>query len=71
MEQIQDLSIEQLRSALDHMEHNYSLALDHQDHGLAQSLYSYIVRLTDELYRRLTVEQDYAWEDRHTSLEAA
>jgi len=54
------LSIEQLRSALDHMEANYSAAMDGGAYGLADAFLDKITGLANELAHRFDhlIEQD-------------
>ena len=53
------MTVDQIRTALDHMEANYGLALDANDMGLARAFYDKIMWLRDELIRVITAEDPY------------
>jgi len=47
------MTVDQIRSALDYMEANYSRAMDEGAYGLANAFLSKIDRLRDELIRAI------------------
>ena len=51
MSNYSDLTVDQIRSALDSMERNYSLAMDSESYGLANAFLAKIDRLREELVR--------------------
>lgn len=56
------LSIDQIRSALDYLESNYSLAMDGEAYGLADSLLAKIDGLQEALVSRLLAENPHTTE---------
>ena len=56
------MTVDKIRTALDYMEQNYSLAMDHEDMGLAQAFYDKIMFLRDELVREIRAEDPYTTE---------
>lgn len=56
------MTIDQIRTALDHMESNYGLAMDAEDQGLAHAFYDKIVWLRNELIRAIRTEDPYTTE---------
>jgi hypothetical protein len=56
------MTIEQIRTALDHMEHNYTLAMDAGEYGLANAFHSKIDWLWAELTRMIQLEDPYTTE---------
>ena len=53
------MTVDQIRSALDHMEANYSRAMDHEDFGLANAFLSKIDWLREELVRVICSQDPY------------
>ena len=62
MSRYSDLTIDELRHALDHMELNYGLAMDGQAYGLAEALKDKIDGLMGELIAKLQAEDPYTSE---------
>lgn len=56
------MSIDQIRSALTHMEANYSLAMDTESYSLANAFLDKIIFLQDELVRLVVAEDPYTTE---------
>jgi hypothetical protein len=56
------MTIDQVRTALDHMETNYGLAMDAGDYGLANAFHSKIDWLWSELTRLIQAEDPYTTE---------
>ena len=56
------MTVDQIRTALDHMEANYGLAMDHEDMGLAQAFYDKIMYLRTELIRAIRAADPYTTE---------
>ena len=50
------MTVDQIRTALDHMETNYGLAMDAQDYGLANAFHAKIDWLWSELIRLVKAE---------------
>jgi hypothetical protein len=57
-----DLTIDQIRSSLDFMERNYSIAMDAEAYGLANAFLAKIERLRDQLIAVIRAEDPYASE---------
>jgi hypothetical protein len=53
MSNYSNLTVDQIRSALDSMERNYSLAMDGEAYGLANAFHAKIDRLRAELVKAL------------------
>ena len=62
MNRYSDLTIDQIRGALYHMELNYSMAMDSQSYGLASAFRSKIELLQEALVARITAEDPYTSE---------
>lgn len=62
MAKYNDLTIEQIRAALDHMEANYGFAMDCQAYGLAAALKDKIDGLMEALTSRIRAMDPYASE---------
>lgn len=56
------MNVDQIRTALDHMEQNYALAMDAQDYSLANAFSDKIDWLWNELVREIQAEDPYATE---------
>lgn len=56
------MNIEQIRTALSHMEQNYALAMEAQDYSLANAFSDKIEWLWGELVRVIQAEDPYATE---------
>ena len=56
------MTVDQIRSALDHMEANYSSAMDSEAYGLAQAMYDKIMSLRDQLIQAITAADPYTTE---------
>jgi len=54
-----EMTVDQIRTALDYMEQNYSLAMDHEDLGLARAFLDKIRFLQAELVRAITTADPY------------
>ena len=63
MSNYSDLSIDQIRNALNMLEDNYSLAMDSEAFGLAGAFKSKIDSLMAELTKRITAEDPYTTEE--------
>lgn len=57
-----ELTIEQIRFALSHMELNYSLAMDNEAFGLANAFLSKIDLLREMLFNLLKIQDPYTTE---------
>lgn len=57
-----NLTIDQIRSALDLMERNYSIAMDSESYGLANAFLAKIDRLREELVNAIRVIDPYTSE---------
>ena len=62
MSNYSDLSIDQIRDALNMLEDNYSMAMDSEAFGLAGAFKSKIDGLMSELTSRITAEDPYTTE---------
>lgn len=51
-----DMTVEQIRTALTHMEHNYDLAISAHEYGLANAFHAKIDWLWSELIRLVKAE---------------
>lgn len=56
------MTVDQIRTALSHMERNYALAMDAQDYSLAMAFSDKIEWLWGELVREIQAEDPYATE---------
>jgi len=56
------MTVNQIRTALDYMESNYSLAMDSEAYDLANSFLAKIDWLKDELVRQIQAEDPYTTE---------
>jgi two-component SAPR family response regulator len=57
-----NMTVDQIRTALDHMEANYSLAMDNSEYGLANAFLSKIDWLREELVRAIKAIDPYTTE---------
>jgi hypothetical protein len=57
-----NMTVDQIRTALDHMETNYGLAMDAQDYGLANAFHAKIDWLWSELVRLIQAEDPFTTE---------
>jgi len=62
MSRYSDLTVDQLRKALDHMELNYGVAMDAESYGLADAFLAKIDGLTEALSARLQADDPYTTE---------
>jgi hypothetical protein len=62
MSNYSDLTVEQIRSALDSMERNYSMAMDYESYGLANAFLAKIDRLREELVRVIRASDPHTTE---------
>ena len=62
MSNYSDLTVEQIRSALDNMERNYSIAMDAEAYNLANWLHAKIDRLREELVRVIRASDPHTTE---------
>lgn len=56
------MTVDQIRTALDRMERNYSLAMDAEDYGLANAFHAKIDGLWSELVRLIQAEDPFTTE---------